>query len=49
MYNLDGYDIMAFNQNLYDKNEWDFYFRNHTVALYCGVFQYPYFLEYTQP
>ena len=33
MYNLDGYDIKAFNQNLYDENEWDFYFWNHTVAL----------------
>ena len=31
---LDGCDIKAFNQNLYDKNEWDFYFRNHTGAFY---------------
>jgi hypothetical protein len=28
-YTSDGYDIMAFNQNLYD-----FYFQNHAVALY---------------
>ena len=34
-YTLDGYDIIAFNQNLYGENEWDLYFRNHTVALYC--------------
>ena len=33
-YNLDGYDIKAFNQNLYDENLWDFYFRNQTVAFY---------------
>ena len=33
-YTLDGYDIMAFNQNLDGKNEWDFYFRHRTVALY---------------
>ena len=32
-YPLDGYDIMAFYQNL-DENEWDFYFRNHTAVLY---------------
>ena len=27
-YTLDGYEIMAFNQNLYGENEWDFYFWN---------------------
>ena len=31
---MDGYDIMANNKNLYAENEWDFHFRNHTVALY---------------
>ena len=30
-YNLDGYDTMAFNQNLYGENEWDFYSWNHTA------------------
>ena len=33
-YTLDGYDIMGFNQNLDGNNEWDFYFRHRTVALY---------------
>ena len=36
-YNLDGYDIKAIDQNLEGENEWDFYFRNHTVALYSIV------------
>ena len=25
------------NQNLYAENEWDFHFRNHTVALYRAI------------
>ena len=37
-YTLDGYDTMAFNQNLYGGNEWDSYFWSHTVALYCMTF-----------
>ena len=27
---MDGYDIMAFNQNLYGEDEWDFLFRSRT-------------------
>ena len=27
IYTLDVYDIMAFNQNLYGENDWDFYSR----------------------
>ena len=33
-YHLDGYDVKAVIQNLYDKNEWDFYCLFHTVALW---------------
>ena len=36
---MDGYD-MANNQNLYAENEWDFHFRNHTVALYGNETQH---------
>ena len=33
-YTLDGYDIMASNQDFYGENVLVFYFRNHNVALY---------------
>ena len=31
---LDGYDVIADNQNLYAAYEWHFHFRNLTVELY---------------
>ena len=34
---LDGYDIMANNQNLYAEYEWHFHFRNLTVELYNHI------------
>ena len=30
---LDGYNVMANNQNSFGENECDFYFQNHTVVL----------------
>ena len=35
-YTLDGYNIMANNQNLYAEYEGDFHFQNVTIALYSG-------------
>ena len=35
---LDGYDIMANNQNLYAAYEWHFHFQNLTVELYVNHF-----------
>ena len=31
-YHFDGYDIKAINQNLDGENDWEFYFRNQSVA-----------------
>lgn len=33
---MDGYDIMAYNQNLDSEYEWDLHFWNVTVELYYG-------------
>ena len=34
---LDGYDIMANNQNVDTEYKWDFHLQNYTVKLYVGI------------
>ena len=31
-YTLDGYDMVAYNQNLYEEYHWDVHFRNCNVS-----------------
>ena len=37
LHNVSILWMVLLNQNLYGENDWDFYFRNHSVALYTGI------------